>query len=459
MDRQEASTRDRPARRVLWYSSNEARSTLSQDRVYALESRSLLRRLANDRSGAIAVTTGLAMTMLLGFAGLAVDVGAWQADQRKMQDAADNAAYSAAVTAHNGVGDPTTSAKAIAASMGFPNGQSGIQVLVHNPPQQGKFAGNGNAWEVAIAQPQKMWFANLFLSSEPTASGRAVAHAQASTSPYCSIALHPSASGSVTFQGGGTVNLSGCNLQVNSTSSSALSLGGSSHLTADAVSVTGNYTVGSSSQLTVGNMDAPGAPTIPDPYASVPLPSDLTCAPAGTHPRIAAIGTVPNNNGGGAYCNGLSFTGNGTYVLDGTYVIYGSSSTKAFSVTSTGANLVTGPNGATIILVGNASVNITGGTLDLKAPTDMTNPYHGLVFFQDRNDANLATFSGASAQSYTGALYFPDAQIKYSGGSTSSSCTQIVASEIEFVGSSTLNSACTGTGIVEVSGPGTILAE
>ena len=44
-----------------------------------------LQDLASDRTGATAVVIGLCMTVLMGFAGLAVDVGLWYADKRAAQ--------------------------------------------------------------------------------------------------------------------------------------------------------------------------------------------------------------------------------------------------------------------------------------------------------------------------------------------------------------------------------------
>ena len=59
----------------------------------------VLRRLATDRSGVTAIVTGIGMTMLLGFAGVAVDVAYWLNSMRGLQSAADQAAFSAAVAA------------------------------------------------------------------------------------------------------------------------------------------------------------------------------------------------------------------------------------------------------------------------------------------------------------------------------------------------------------------------
>ena|SRR5437868_2166596 len=66
----------------------------------------------------VAVFAALAATVVMGFAGVAIDVGYWQMAQRNMQGAADRAAYPAVIGAGAGGGaSPTTQAKGITASI------------------------------------------------------------------------------------------------------------------------------------------------------------------------------------------------------------------------------------------------------------------------------------------------------------------------------------------------------
>jgi len=91
-----------------------------------------LRALWADRRGASAVLTALAAMMLMGFAGLGIDVASWEVTQRQMQGAADQAAIGAVVAYLAGGGDSTTSqAKGITASYGFTDGQNGVTVSVN----------------------------------------------------------------------------------------------------------------------------------------------------------------------------------------------------------------------------------------------------------------------------------------------------------------------------------------
>src|SRR5271154_4014987 len=64
----------------------------------------ILSQLVRDERGFTLVFTAFAMSVLMGFAGLAVDVGYWQAMQQNMQGAADQAAYSAVIASGAGGG-------------------------------------------------------------------------------------------------------------------------------------------------------------------------------------------------------------------------------------------------------------------------------------------------------------------------------------------------------------------
>src|SRR5260221_10233970 len=71
----------------------------------------LATQLATDQRGVTAIVTGLGLTVLLGFAGAAIDVAYWLNSTRGLQSAADQAAYSAAVSAGTSGGFSTTYAQ------------------------------------------------------------------------------------------------------------------------------------------------------------------------------------------------------------------------------------------------------------------------------------------------------------------------------------------------------------
>jgi hypothetical protein len=82
-------------------------------------------------------------------------------------------------------------------------------------------------------------------------------------------------------------------------------------------------------------------------------------------------------------------------------------------------------------------VTATGSNSSFAAPT--TGTYAGILFFQDRSNTHAAAVGGSNA-AVVGALYFPKAQLTYSGSNATSAYTLLVANAIVFSGSnSTLN--------------------
>ena len=127
----------------------------------------LIRRFSRDQKGGVLVLTALAATVLMGFAGLAVDMGRWQLARRDQQGVADQAAYSAAVAIGKGK-SATTEARAVAASHGIVDGVGGATVTVNRPPTLGSHAGKNGAVEVIVQRTQIMLLSSVLVSSAPT---------------------------------------------------------------------------------------------------------------------------------------------------------------------------------------------------------------------------------------------------------------------------------------------------
>lgn len=427
-------------------------------------------RLASDRSGVTAIVTGIGLTMLLGFAGAAVDVAYWLNSTRGLQSAADQAAYSAAVAAGSAGCSSSTyeqQARAVAAARGYINGQNATVAI--------SCRSSDVSFTVRIDQDQPRWFTNLFLSSAPRASASATSQAAAKVSDICVLALDGTnvdegvignSASAIWLNGNAGANLH-CSVGVDSSNSASLSAGGSSSLTA-----TSFYLVGDMQGTPSGSATIATSPTanniltyqtaIADPYLGRTIPAHSSCG-SYSMTTYSSTGTVNP----GVYCGGLTIGGNApsAHVLaPGIYYIVGngglSISSKA-TITSTG--------GVTFVLTGNsangyASVTINGGAnIALNAPT--TGPTGGMLFFQDRNAPFTGGSSsssscgagnaqnqinGGSGQLLTGALYFPNQSLCYGGNSSTTGagrCTQIIARQISFTGTSDVKLSCTGTGV------------
>ena len=418
--------------------------------------RSMLASLLRDEEGVTAVTTGLALAMLAGFAGLAVDASSWQTAKRDMQGAADQAAYSASV-AYNAGADGRLNAKGVAAQMGYVDGQNSTTVTVNNPPLSGNYATNNKAWEVIITKPQPLWFARLFMASAPSASARAVAIPGVPGS-FCVLALDPSDSGTISIQGTPQITTPSCNVMDNSTSSTGITLGGSSTLTANTVAMVGNpgYANNGSGGITANKIMS-SAPALKDPYANVTIPLSSNWGPCSPAPTISGHQTVTIT--AGCYTGNLSVGNGATLAMGpGTYYIdRGQFSTNGGTIIGTGVTIVltssTGSNWSSINFSGNATVNLSA---------QISGTYSGLVIYADRRIPSTTTMSigGGSTQSFTGDLYFPSTPVSFGGNaSATTTCTRLIAYSISLTGTSTFASSCSGMGTASLTGTSAALEE
>lgn len=391
-------------------------------------------RFQRDESGSYLVITAIVMPALVGLVGLGTDYGVWIYTRQKMQNAADAAAYSAALAVSGSGGNATTTAGAIAGSHGFSNGSNGVLVTVNIPPISGSNVSTAGAIEVLIQQPQTRFFSAFISKENLVVKARAVA-TPGTNGIGCVVALNKSTSAAVSVQGTADISLTKCALYDNSSSSSALSVGGSGTLTAQNINVVGGISG------TVTGSTVKGASPIPDPYAGVSRPPFSGC----DHTNFTAKNTVTLSPG--VFCNGLSLNAGAVVTLNpGIYYLdQGSLSVNGgATLTGTGVTLVftssTGSNYATATING-------GATVTLSAPT--TGPMAGIVVYGDRNMPQGAAFkfNGGSNQVFTGALDLPRASVQFAGGSnTSKACTQLVADTITFTGNSQFAINCSGLG-------------
>jgi Flp pilus assembly protein TadG len=396
-----------------------------------------------DQSGVTALFTGLAMTVLIGFAGLAVDVGYWQLTKRNMQGAADQAAYSAAI-AYDAAGGTVTIAQAqgVAASFGFVNGQNGTSVTLNQPPSQGNYTNNNLALEVIIQQPANLWFTNRFFSTAPTITARAVALAESPTA--CVIALNPSINQALQVAGGTDLNLP-CNVFVNSTNSQATQIAGGATLTADNIYLTGGYQNGGTFSATGQFKANTGSPVFTDPYANTTPPTVGACGSNPTSPTGAGSQNGFGSPNGqtttiypGVYCG--NFNAQGTLNMEpGVYII----NSGSFQVNGT----VNATGGVTIYMTSTNNqwqgLQINNGTINLTAPT--TGSTAGIAFWLDKNaPSNIQLqFAGSSSSVLFGAIYAPSALIHFSGGSDATQgCVVLIGGTIQFDGGANFGENC-----------------
>ena len=422
------------------------------------------RCLGADCSGATAVMLALALSSILGLAGLGTEVASWYMTTQTMQAAADAAAYTAAIAQSKGASAAqlTTEAQSIASGYHFVSGTAGVSVTVNDPPASGHYAGKSTAVEVIVAQPQAPLISGLFMSSGPTLQARSVA-AAVTTGSGCVLTLDKGDVVDLSDSGGSVLNLNSCSLYVNSDDPSDLTMSGSATIDAGAAYITGGVKTSGGAALDTTKGTYTGTPPISDPYAGVAVPYYSGCNQtnysdgSSTPQTISAVGTTPY-----VFCNGLSLSGSASLTLNpGIYII----DRGSFSV-SGGATL-SATGGVTMVLTSSTGANYAtasfsgGSTISVTAPT--TGATAGLAFFQDRNAPSSGTnsFSGGATQNITGAIYFPDQSVAYSGGggTTGSGCTQLVVFKATFSGGSSFANNCAGVGTSTIGSTSTQLVE
>jgi hypothetical protein len=214
-----------------------------------------------SESGQVLVLTALSMMMLLGFMGLATDIGQMFHARRSLQIAADDAAISGALAYKyaNQAGassSATTSEIQSAASKALSlNGVSNATIsttysssvtsptlFLASPPVDGPNQGTSGFVEAILTVPQSTMFMSIFGFTSMNIMTRAVA-GPGGNSKACFYVLNPT--GESTYMGGKfTVDAPGCGIAINSSDECALSFNGggqgqSSTLTAGWVEVNG----------------------------------------------------------------------------------------------------------------------------------------------------------------------------------------------------------------------------
>ncbi len=413
--------------------------------------------MLRSERGSVAIQLGLMMIIILGMVGLGVEITFVLYKHRQMQSAADSAAFGGVTALARGYpADFRVESRAVAAAAGFVNGVDSATVTINRPPTLGSHAGDNNAVEVIVGQPQYLGLVALFREGLFQVSARAVAALGGSGSGCILQTLTNNMTG-VSLTNGVRVDLNQCGLNVNATGSSSLSVSGGARLTAQFVSTGGEVSVNNGGKIDATDGVKENQPPVSDPYAGVPQPSYSGCDHTNT-----SIGWSSGQQylSPGVYCKGLAIANSakvtmnpGVYIIDrGTFNLGGGAKITGEGVTI----FLTSRNGRNYAktFIGN------GADVTLTAPTSGATA--GLVFFGDRN-APLSTttqFAGGAKMSITGAIYFPSQTVQFSNGvSNSADCTQLIAGNIEFTGGVRFSNDCGSAGTSSIGGSTTQLVE
>jgi hypothetical protein len=233
-------------------------------------------------------------------------------------------------------------------------------------------------------------------------------------------------------------------------SSSALTIGGSSAITGNGCGLMSDNTVkynstpsfngtGWAVDAVSGCVASSGHCDIGAPYNYNMLPVTNPLKVLDTEPFNTRTGNTNINcsgtltpNSTGAYGNLTCTVGNTVTFSPGTYFFYNA------AIKINGGNI--NGTGVTLVLLGDSSLSISGGTVNLSAPAiNTTSSDLNGVLIDDQapnKSKNAVTVNGSGAISLGGAMYLPNVDVTWGGNvqSANTTCTEVIANTLTING-------------------------
>jgi hypothetical protein len=324
---------------------------------------------------------------------------------------------------------------------------------VQPPPTSGPFTGDTRAVRVVITSRQTLPFWSFFTNQSPTLTAEATARIVPGR-PFCVFTTEDGNNTGIDIGGSADLNL-GCGMATNSTSTEAITAGGSSSIIATPLSAPGD--IPASSNFKTPTEYNPYSPKIIDPYETLAHPTvpsncqgKLSQGPNDAAPTITAVTTSATDTGGtrNVYCfAGMDLKGtwtmpNGTYIINGDVLDFGSQANLTcasctFILTSSTA--ATNPGSvASLDMNAGAKVNFT-------APVEGSGTYAGILIYQDRRATllNEIKINGHSTGKLQGAIYMPRAQVRMNGSAGwDTKCLQLITRRLDFKGNGDIDNDC-----------------
>lgn len=200
-----------------------------------------LRRLRKDNSGNAMLLMAISMPVLVGGAGLAVDMSQWFTWKRELQLATDQAALAAAWARTNADTQDTWQSRGL---QDYNSNLSVVKGFASVPTFRlaGYSNGNNNSVVVTASATKGLTFSSLFLTRGVTVA----AYSQASFSKganYSACLISIGKEGTTFTVGGNATIVARCGLAALSCSDDALTIDGSAKVTTDSIAVCGTASV------------------------------------------------------------------------------------------------------------------------------------------------------------------------------------------------------------------------
>lgn len=457
----------------------------------------LSRRFTGDEKGVTLVYVAISLPVILGFAGIGIDIAVWNLDKRESQAMADAVAMSAGVSVLRtgnyatinaaGLAGAVENGYSIAGLVASANGYvnaAGHSITINNPPSVGPrsaavwgdpdgdgISGDTESIEVYVRRPAPVLFSSMVIkiNTDPFLKSRTVINAINEPGENCMITLDPD--GGITVSGTAQVNLD-CG---------ALSNGD--------VTINGGGCLDATQVLVVGTATGDGAPcstavpsiTRPDPLRFLPEIERRTCdvngATSVNNGKVKEMYPMPD--GILVICGDIHINPGGTLELHpGVYVLKGVNLSVLGTLNTVGGAMIyiteDATNANSIAIAGGAIVNfdpLMPGLINLAdntacatnnnvfppppgGPTfmactwiadlsdgsmpqghELDEIYEGIAFFADRDTPAGVNYSfgGGATMSINGVIYLPGGDVTWSGG-TASDVKAILADNVTVSG-------------------------
>ncbi len=303
----------------------------------------------------------IVLTLLIGFCGLAIDVGMLELKKVQLQNAADAAVLGAVYEHGRGNTNWQSGGIADAGLNGFTNGVNNVTVTISNPPTSGSFSGNNNAVQAVVTQQ----VGTTFISSSSRLTAQAVSLLPQSSCLVYLLYNTLNISGSSSFKSACSVYIGSSITEDSSSSIQAANF--------DVISSAGSSTLSGSTQP----LPQFNYPVQSDPLARITQPVFSAC-----NFNVAYTQSVPRSISPGTYCNNSIECSNSTLTLQsGLYIITGGVDWNNCKVSGTGVTLFLTSGGGSNF----ESFQANNATVSLSAPTDTSQgAIPGILIFTDR---------------------------------------------------------------------------
>ena len=411
------------------------------------------------------MVTAIIMPAILGIVALGVECSSWMLASVQLQGLADVSALSAATVFYK-TADAHLAVNA-GADLAEINGVKGAGGRVWNAATKSLSDGtvsvalvsgvrhsSDNAMKVTIVRQIPLVIAKLFtalgsVSISATATAEIVLNNPSTPQP-CVLALGNGVVSSVALSvsGSSSITANGCSLR----SDGSVSVAGSASITSPDTYAAGTITISSSGQI--NGAQFAGAGSIVDPYASN---TSVQNAFSQLSPGSGTAITLGNNKSltinPGVYSS-ISVSGNAVLtMMPGLYIINGDVSVGGTGDVIDGT--IQGYSGVTIISSG--SLSLSGNTKFAMTAPD-TQPYGnaipGILFASNGTTANGKSISISGNGTLAGVVYAPHEVISISGSATadSSNCLEYIGQTVSLSGHGSMGGACSSMGAASFSG-------